>query len=205
MPHFKTYCTKRVVGESSDFPKKIRYPLTVWSSVREYENSHPEKLRAVESKMIKTHVDGKDVNVLTNVWLYAGDFDEFKAFVHQFYIDAGLEKYFTPGRNSYAISESAIALVPVDADKECDLSQPIPMPKIRSQLSSRNFLTFCEDDFPDVDIALSNNSFTLPLTEAVKLAEQILRIANHHGELVSLDQKPNNGSDFSSALADKTA
>ena len=188
MSHFKTYCTKRVVGESSD------YPLGVWKSVREYESLHPEKLRAVESKIVKTHVDGKDVDVLTNVWLFAGDFDEFKNFVHQFYIEAGIEKHFTPGKNSYAISESAVALVPMNADMDCDLSSPHPLPKIRSQLSARNFLTFVEDDFPDVDISLSNNSFTLPLTEAVKLAEQIIRIAKHHGEFVSLDQKPNNGS-----------
>ena len=200
MPHFKTYCTKRVIDENSD------YPLGVWKSVREYESSHPEKLRAVESKIVKTHVNGKDVDVLTNVWLFAGDFGEFKDFVHQFYIEAGIENLFTPGKNSYAISESAVALVPMNADMDCALSRPHPLPKIRSQLSARNWLTFCEDDFPDVDINLSNNSFTLPLTEAIKLAEQIMRIAKHHGELVSLHQKPNKSSPSSDVVfAESTA
>ena len=200
MPHFKTYCTKRVITDM------YAYPLGVWDSVREFESEHPEKLRAVESKIVKTHVGGKDVDVLTNIWLFAGDFDEFKEFVRGFYVAKGREEYFTPGKNSFAISESAVALVPIDADCDCDLSKPHPMPKIRSQLSTRNWLTFCEDDFPDVDINLSNNSFTLPLTEAIKLAEQILRIAIHHGELVSLHQKPNKSSPSSDVVfAESTA
>ena len=189
MPHFKTYCTKRILTD------QIHFPRSVWKSALEFCESHPEKLRAVESKIVKTRMDEVDVDVMTNVWLFSGSFKEFIAFTKNLYIQAGLEEYFTPGENGYGISESAIALVPVKAVADnAILKEPIPMPKIRSQLSSRNFLTFCEDDFPDVDIALSNNSFTLPLTEAVKLAEQILRIAKHHGELVSVDQKPNNGS-----------
>ena len=189
MTHFKTYCTKRILKPD------LNQPRCVWKSALDFSEDHPEKLRAVESKIVKTRMDGADVDVLTNVWLFAGTFEEFIAFTKELYIEAGLEEYFTPGENGYGISESAIALVPVKAVADnAILKEPIPMPKIRSQLSSRNFLTFCEDDFPDVDISLSNNSFTLPLTEAVKLAEQILRIAKHHGELVSVDQKPNNGS-----------
>ena len=195
MSHFKTYVTKRVITDD------YNHPLGVWDIVREYESAHPEKLRAVESKVIRSHIAGEDVDVLTNVWLYAGDFNEFKEFVRGFYVQKDRVDYFTPGKNSYALSESAVALVPIDADCECDLSKPHPMPKIRSQLSSRNFLTFCEDDFPDVDIALSNNSFTLPLTEAIKLAEQIMRIAEHHGH-----QKPKKSSPSSDVVfADSTA
>ena len=196
MSHFKTYVTKRVITDN------YTHPLGVWDIVRDYESAHPEKLRAVESKVIRSHIAGEDVDVLTNVWLYAGDFDEFKEFVRSFYVQKGREEYFTPGKNSFAISESAVALVPIDADCDCDLSKPHPMPKIRSQLSARNWLTFCEDDFPDVDINLSNNSFTLPLNEAIKLAEQIMRIAEHHGH----NQKPNKSSPSSDVVfADFTA
>jgi len=202
MPHFKTYCTKRIV--TGDFATPL------WQSVLDFEENHPEILRAVENKIVKTRIEGKDVEVVTNVWLFAGDFNAFISFIRDMYVAEGKEKFFTPGLNGFGISESSIALVPVKTLAEDEISQivvklPHPLPKIRSQLSSRNFLTFVEDDFPDVDIALSNNSFTLPLTEAVKLAEQILRIANYHGESFSLDQNPNSGSSSDFSTGRKTA
>lgn len=203
MPHFKTYCTKRIV--TGDFATPL------WQSVLDFEENHPEILRAVENKIVKTRIEGKDVEVITNVWLFAGDFDAFINFIRDMYVAEGKEEFFTPGLNGFGISESSIALVPLktlakDEISQIVVKQPHPLPKIRSQLSNRNFLTFVEDDFPDVDINLSNNSFTLPLTEAVKIAEQILRIAKHHGELVSLDQKPNNGSSSSDVVfAESTA
>tara|TARA_R100001594_G_scaffold150205_2_gene210519 strand:- start:135 stop:728 length:594 start_codon:yes stop_codon:yes gene_type:complete len=197
MPHFKTYFTKRLVKENF---KEISAPL--FASVKKFEEAYPEILRRVEKRFILSCSDGKEVEISNNVWLYAGNFSEFVNFVRSFYVKADLLEHFTPGTNDYVICESAIAMVPLDMNIDHFLD-PVPLPKIRSHLASPNFFTFASDDWPDVDVALSNNSFTLPLTEAVKLAEQIRKIADYHG-VSAEESKIQNSCQGSSAAAKHT-
>ena len=65
---------------------------------------------------------------------------------------------------------------------------------MRTQLASPNFVTHVADDFPDVDINLSNNSFTMPLNEAVKMAKQILHIADFHDKDIQKSENKSSAS-----------
>jgi len=189
MRHFKTYCTSRIIRDCDPV-------FTLWSRVIDFEKCNPNILRRVEHQVIKTLINNETADVLVHVWLFAGSLKEFVQFVRDQYEAEGMLQYFTPGGNGYEIREAAIALTPVG--KEPSLISAYPLPKIRTQLAAPNFLTHCEDDFPDVDVNLSNNSFTLPLNEAVKLANQILRIADFHD---SYDQKSANKSSAAAKLA----
>jgi len=170
MTHFNTYMTKRVVNDNTA-------SLRVWGELQKYMMDHPERLQSVCSHMGEESINGKLAKVLTKVYKFRGHYHEFVGFTRGFYERADELDHFTLGKG-FEILEVEVGLVPKQLSNFDYCA--IPMPKIRTQLAAPNFLTHCEDDFPDVDINLSNNSFTLPLNEAIKLAHQILRIADFH-------------------------
>ncbi len=181
MTHFNTFMTKRVVKDNT-------VSLRIWGELQKYMMDHPERLQSVCSHMEEESINGKSAKVLTKVYKFAGNYEQFVEFTRGFYERADELDAFTLG-NGYEILEVEVGLVSKQLSNFDHCA--VPMPKIRTQLAAPNFLTHCEDDFPDVDINLSNNSFTLPLNEAVKLAHQILRIADFHD---SGDQKSANKS-----------
>ena len=174
MNHFKTFVTARVLKDEED----AIYKYKIWPVVLDYIADNPHILKSIDQRITKQRVGDKDVNVITNLMLFAGTFEEYVTLVKSFYEELGYLDDFTPGSDGYEIRESAIALAPVG--EESKLIEPIAVPKVRTQLASPNFVTHVADDFPDVDINLSNNSFTMPLNEAVKMAQQILHIADFH-------------------------
>ena len=176
MNHFNTFVTARVLKDEED----SIYKYKIWPVVLDYIADNPHRLQSIQQKIITRCVGDKEQKVLTNIMLFAGDLKAFVALVEWFYEELGYLDDFTPGSDGYEIRESAIALAPIG--EESKLIEPMAIPKVRTQLASPNFVTHVEDDFPDVDINLSNNSFTLPLNEAVKLAHQILRIADFHDD-----------------------
>lgn len=180
MNHFNTFMTKRVVSDNTA-------SLRIWGELQKYMMDYPERLQSVCSSMEEESINGKLAKVLTKVYKFRGNYEQFVEFTRGFYEKADELDAFTLG-NGYEIIEVEVGLV---AKQLSEFHCSMPMPKIRTQLAAPNFLTHCEDDFPDVDINLSNNSFTLPLNEAVKLAHQILRIADFHD---SDDQKSANKS-----------
>ena len=174
MNHFNTFVTARVLKDEED----AIYKYKIWPVVLDYIADNPHILKSIDQRITKKRVGNKDVNVITNLMLFAGTFEEYVTLVKSFYEELGYLDDFTPGSDGYEIRESAIALAPVG--EESKLIEPIAVPKVRTQLASPNFVTHVADDFPDVDINLSNNSFTMPLNEAVKMAKQILHIADFH-------------------------
>ena len=181
MAHFNTFMTKRVVQDNTA-------SLRIWGELQKYMMDYPERLQSVCSHMEEESINGKSAKVITKVYKFRGDYEEFVNFMRGFYEKADELGSFTLGLD-YEILEVEVGLVSKQLSNFDHCA--VPMPKIRTQLAAPNFLTHCEDDFPDVDINLSNNSFTLPLNEAVKLAHQILRIADFHD---SHDQKSANKS-----------
>ena len=190
MNHFKTFVTARVLKDEED----AIYKFKIWPVVLDYIADNPHILKSIDQRITKKRVGDKDVNVITNLMLFAGDLKGFVTLVESFYKELGYQDNFTPGSDGYEIRESAIALAPVG--EESKLIEPIAVPKVRTQLASPNFVTHVADDFPDVDINLSNNSFTMPLNEAVKMAQQILHIADFH------DKEIQNSANKSSAAAE---
>ena len=175
MNHFNTFVTARVLKDEED----AIYKYKIWPVVLDYIADNPHILKSIDQRITKKRVGNKDVNVITNLMLFAGTFEE--------YVDD-----FTPGSDGYEIRESAIALAPVG--EESKLIEPIAVPKVRTQLASPNFVTHVADDFPDVDINLSNNSFTMPLNEAVKMAKQILHIADFHDKDIQKSENKSSAS-----------
>ena len=192
MNHFNTFVTARVLKDDDD----SIYKYKIWPVVLNFIVDHPHILKSVQQKIITKRVGDKDLKVLTNIMLFAGDLKGFVTLVEWFYKELGYLDDFTPGSDGYEIGESAIALAPVG--EESKLIEPIAVPKVRTQLASPNFVTHVADDFPDVDINLSNNSFTMPLNEAVKMAKQILHIADFHDKDI---QKSENKSSAFAGLA----
>lgn len=186
MTHFNTFMTKRVVKDNT-------VNLRIWGELQKYMMDHPERLQSVCSHMEEESINGMLAKVLTKVYKFAGNYEQFVEFTRGFYERADELDAFTD--TGYEILEVEVGLVPKQLS---NFNCTLPMPKIRTQLAAPNFLTHCEDDFPDVDINLSNNSFTLPLNEAVKLAHQILRIADFHD---CDDQKSANKSSAAAELA----
>ena len=188
MNHFKTFVTARVLKDEED----AIYKYKIWPVVLDYIADNPHILKSIDQRITKKRVGNKDVNVITNLMLFAGTFEEYVTLVKSFYEELGYLDDFTPGSDGYEIRESAIALAPVG--EESKLIEPIAVPKVRTQLASPNFVTHVADDFPDVDINLSNNSFTMPLNEAVKMAKQILHIADFHDKDIQKSENKSSAS-----------
>ena len=188
MNHFNTFVTARVLKDEED----AIYKYKIWPVVLDYIADNPHILKSIAQRITKKRVGNKDVNVITNLMLFAGTFEEYVTLVKSFYEELGYLDDFTPGSDGYEIRESAIALAPVG--EESKLIEPIAVPKVRTQLASPNFVTHVADDFPDVDINLSNNSFTMPLNEAVKMAKQILHIADFHDKDIQKSENKSSAS-----------
>ena len=188
MNHFNTFVTARVLKDEEDAISKYK----IWPVVLDYIADNPHILKSIDQRITKKRVGNKDVNVITNLMLFAGTFEEYVTLVKSFYEELGYLDDFTPGSDGYEIRESAIALAPVG--EESKLIEPIAVPKVRTQLASPNFVTHVADDFPDVDINLSNNSFTMPLNEAVKMAKQILHIADFHDKDIQKSENKSSAS-----------
>ncbi|MCH2609834.1 MAG: hypothetical protein MK006_02070 [Pirellulales bacterium] len=188
MNHFNTFVTARVLKDEED----AIYKYKIWPVVLDYIADNPHILKSIDQRITKKRVGNKDVNVITNLMLFAGTFEEYVTLVKSFYEELGYLDDFTPGSDGYEIRESAIALAPVG--EESKLIEPIAVPKVRTQLASPNFVTHVADDFPDVDINLSNNSFTMPLNEAVKMAKQILHIADFHDKDIQKSENKSSAS-----------
>ena len=188
MNHFNTFVTARVLKDEED----AIYKYKIWPVVLDYIADNPHILKSIDQRITKKRVGNKDVNVITNLMLFAGTFEEYVTLVKSFYEELGYLDDFTPGSDGYEIRESAIALAPVG--EESKLIEPIAVPKVRTQLASQNFVTHVADDFPDVDINLSNNSFTMPLNEAVKMAKQILHIADFHDKDIQKSENKSSAS-----------
>ena len=188
MNHFNTFVTARVLKDEED----AIYKYKIWPVVLDYIADTPHILKSIDQRITKKRVGNKDVNVITNLMLFAGTFEEYVTLVKSFYEELGYLDDFTPGSDGYEIRESAIALAPVG--EESKLIEPIAVPKVRTQLASPNFVTHVADDFPDVDINLSNNSFTMPLNEAVKMAKQILHIADFHDKDIQKSENKSSAS-----------
>ena len=188
MNHFNTFVTARVLKDEED----AIYKYKIWPVVLDYIADNPHILKSIDQRITKKRVGNKDVNVITNLMLFAGTFEEYVTLVKSFYEELGYLDDFTPGSDGYEIRESAIALAPVG--EESKLIEPIAVQKVRTQLASPNFVTHVADDFPDVDINLSNNSFTMPLNEAVKMAKQILHIADFHDKDIQKSENKSSAS-----------
>ena len=188
MNHFNTFVTARVLKDEED----AIYKYKIWPVVLDYIADNPHILKSIDQRITKKRVGNKDVNVITNLMLFAGTFEEYVTLVKSFYEELGYLDDFTPWSDGYEIRESAIALAPVG--EESKLIEPIAVPKVRTQLASPNFVTHVADDFPDVDINLSNNSFTMPLNEAVKMAKQILHIADFHDKDIQKSENKSSAS-----------
>ena len=188
MNHFNTFVTARVLKDEED----AIYKYKIWPVVLDYIADNPHILKSIDQRITKKRVGNKDVNVITNLMLFAGTFEEYVTLVKSFYEELGYLDDFTPGSDGYEIRESAIALAPVG--EESKLIEPIAVPKVRTQLASPNFVTHVADDFPDVDINLINNSFTMPLNESVKMSKQILHIADFHDKDIQKSENKSSAS-----------
>ena len=109
MNHFNTFVTARVLKDEED----AIYKYKIWPVVLDYIADNTHILKSIDQRITKKRVGNKDVNVITNLMLFAGTFEEYVTLVKSFYEELGYLDDFTPGSDGYEIRESAIALAPV--------------------------------------------------------------------------------------------